>query len=206
MPTSLEKWQALTRHPQIVRFFHGLFDRAGVRVSDTGEQFTCVHKDDHVELLPGLDPASVDYVVDVDSSQVDRLTSYAGDRDLDVNEQYRIVSALFTPATAAMLRAPVLANPWLRWLQGAEDLIHVHLVPPTPEEKEVTHTLLYANRQWVVLPGLHGKPGRTYRMTISDSLMYHRKAFEALKANRFGTWFGFASWYKRWRVGVSTRH
>jgi hypothetical protein len=43
-------------------------------------------------------------------------------------------------------------------------------------------------------------------MTLQDSLTYHRKAFEALKANRFGTWLGFASWYKRWRMGVSTRH
>src|SRR5436309_1935447 len=128
MATSIEKWQSLTRHPQIVQFFRGLFERAGVRVSDTGEQFTCHHKGDHIELSPGLDPAGVDYVVEVTSPQVDRLTTYSGDRELDVHERYRILGALFTPATAAMLRAPVLANPWLRWLQGAEDIIHVHLL------------------------------------------------------------------------------
>lgn len=205
MATSFEKWQALTRLPAIVAFFRGLFERAGVRVSDTGEQFTCHHKGDHVELQQGLDPAGVDYVVEITSEQVDRLAGYAGDRELDEQEQYRILRVLFTPATAAMLRAPVLANPWLRWLMGAEDVIHVHLLPPGPQEQEVNHTLVYANRQWLVLPGLQGKPNRIYRMALRDALAYHREAFAALKANRFGTWWSFASWYKRWREGVSSR-
>jgi hypothetical protein len=205
MATSFEKWQALTRQGPIVQFFRGLFERAGVRVTDTGEEFTCHHKGDHIELHQGLDRAGVDYTVEIDSAQVDRLAGYAGDKELDAQEQYRILGVLFTPATAAMLRAPVLANPWLRWLMGAEDVIHVYLLPPTPREQEVSHTLIYANRQWMVLPGLHGKPGRTYRMPLDEALEYHRQAFAALKANTFGAWWRFASWYKQWRKKVSSR-
>jgi hypothetical protein len=89
---------------------------------------------------------------------------------------------------------------------GAEDLIHVHLTPPTPDQQEVTHTLIYANRQWLVLPGLLGKPGRTYRMTLHDAVTYHREAFRVLKINRLGAWLSFASWYRKWRRRVSTRH
>jgi hypothetical protein len=205
MGPALAKWQSLTQHPRVVQFFTGLLDHAGVRVTDTGEEFTCHHRGDRIEFEPALDPAKVDYTVDIVAAQVDRMAAHAASGELDEAQQYRIISTLFTPATAATLRSSVLANPFLRRLAGAEELIHVHLVPPTPGQEPVRHTLVYANRQWLVLPGLHGRPGRTYRMGLADALEYQRRVFHAVKANRLLTWLKFCFWYRSWRKGVSVR-
>ncbi len=205
METSLNKWRSLTQPPSVVTFFKGLFDRVGISVTDTGEQFAGRHSGDRIEFEPALDPQKVDYVVEIDSAQVDRLAAHVQDGELDETERYRIVSALFTPATAAMLKNPVLAHPLLRRLVGAEDVIHVILQPPTPQEPEVQHTLTYANRQWHVQPGLHGQAKRVYRLTLADALDYHRRAFATIKANNWSAWLRFAFWYRKWRKKVSTR-
>ena len=205
METSLAKWQSLTQHPPVVQFFNGLLERAGVRVADTNEEFTCVHRGDRIEFEPTLDRDRVDFTVEIQSAQVERLAAHAQTGGLDEAEQFRIVSTLFTPATVATLRNPVLAHPWLRVLSGAEDLIHVRLVSPTPQEPDVFHTLVYANRQWLVLAGLHGRPRRFFTLSLPEALTYHRRVFQALKANTFGTWWRFGWWYRGWRKGVSRR-
>src|SRR5262249_22313375 len=162
--------QSLTQHPRVVQFFNGLLERAGVRVADTNEEFTCVHRGDHIEFEPTLDRQRVDFTVEIQSPQVERLSAHAQTGDLDEAEQFRIVSALFTPATVATLHHPVLARPLLRLLSGAEDLIHVRLLSPTPQEKDVFHTLVYANRQWLVLPGLQGRPRRSFVLPLAEAL------------------------------------
>lgn len=204
METSLQKWQSLTQDPRVVQFFRGLFERAGVRVTDTGEAFTCVHRGDRIDFEPTLDPATVDYTVDIQSFQVDRLAGQARTGQLDEAEQYRILEALFTPATASTLQHRLLSNPVLVRLMGVESVTHVHFVPPTPEQQEVRHTLVYVDRQWLVVPGLHGRPRRTYRMTVADAVTYQREVMAAVKANRWTTWLKYASWYRQWRKKVST--
>ena len=91
----------------------------------------------------------------------------------------------------------------LRKLAGVEDLIHVHLKSPSTEEPDVSHTLVYVARQWLVIPGLHGKPRRVYRLNQAEALGYQRKVFAAMKANEWQEWVGFSGWYKEWRNGVS---
>jgi len=207
--TSLEKWRSITQPPEVVEFFHGLFDRAGVRVTDPGEAFTCVHRGDRIDFEPDLDPARVDYVVEVTTGQVDRLAGHVRAGRLDEAERYRIVTALFTPATAATQRHPVLCHPMVHWLSGAENLIHARLVPPAGAGAAggppAAHTLVYAHRQWLVFPGLHGRPARTFRLAVADALEFHRRAFALLKTNTAGEWVRFGRWYRRWRKGVSTR-
>jgi hypothetical protein len=204
MMTALEKWQAITQNPEIVGFFTGLFERVGIRVTDPNEEFTCVHLGDRVTFEPGIDRSSVDYAVQIESFQVDRLVENARSGRLDEAEQYRIVSTLFTPATAATLKNPVLSHPLLRRLSGAEDLIHIHLRSPVQGEADVSHTLVYAARQWLVLPGLHGRPRRVYRLALADAIEYQRQVFGAMKENRWSCWFAFSRWYRKWRTGVST--
>lgn len=203
MGSSLEKWRNLTQPPPVVEFFQGLFECVGVRVADTGEEFSAKHLGDRIEFESSLNPAQVDYVVEIDSSQIDRLAEHVQSGKLDETEQYRIVSALFTPATAAMLKSPVLSHPILRWLAGVEDVIHVHLRGAPAGEKEFQHTLVYANRQWLVLPGLQGQPRRVYKLNLQEALAYHRRAFAAMKKNTWGEWMAFARWYRDWRKGVS---
>lgn len=206
MTTAVEKWKSITQSPQIVQFFAGLFDRAGVHVTDTGEEFTCSHDGDHITFTPGLDRSGVDYVVDVPAAKVDRLVENTKAAQIDEVEQYRVIAALFTPATEAMLKNPIMSNNVLRRLAGVEDLIHVHLVPPTPEEQEVSHTLIYAHDQWLVLPGLVGNPARTYRLTLQDALTYQKRVSSAMKTDRLSEWTRFGQWYREWRQGVSTTH
>lgn len=205
MESSFEKWRTLTQPPAVVEFFRGLFERVGVRVTDTGEQFAARHEGDRIELEPTLSPERVDYVVDIRSAQVDRLAEHARTGLLDEAEQYRIVSTLFTPATAAKLRNPVLAHPVIRRLAGAEDVIHVQLQSPVASEPDVQHTLIYAGRQWLVFPGLHGRPGRVFRLNLAEAVDYHHRVFAALKQNRWSEWVKFARWYRAWRKRVSTR-
>jgi hypothetical protein len=201
----MAKWQSLTQHPEVVQFFAGLMEHVGIRITDTGEAFTCHHRGSHIDFEPALDPAKVDYTVDISTAQVDRLAAHAETGRLDDAEQYRIVSTLFTPATAATLKHGILAHPLLRRLAGAERVIHVHLVPPAPGLEAMQHTLVYADRQWLVFPGLHGRAGRTYRLSLADALEYHRRVFQAVKVNRSITWLKFSLWYRTWRKGVSER-
>lgn len=203
MGSSLAKWRSLTQPPAVVEYFKGLFERVGVRVTDTGEEFSARHLGDQIDFEPTLTPGQVDYVVEIDSSQIDRLAEHVQTGKLNDAEQYRIVSALFTPATAAMLKSPVLSHPVLRWLAGVEDVIHVHLRGAPAGEKEFQHTLIYANRKWMVLPGLQGEPRRVYKLSLEEALAYHRRAFAAMKINSWGEWWRFARWYRDWRKGVS---
>lgn len=203
--TSLEKWRSLTQPTEVVDFFRGLFERVGVRVTDTNEQFTARHADTKVELDPALDPAAVNYVVDIQSEQVDRLAESVRGGALDEAQQYRIVSALFTPATAAMLKHPVFTNPCLRVMAGVEKVLHVRLLPTPATAPEAQHTLTYVNGQWQVQPGLHGTPQRTFKLTLADALAYHKRAFATLKANNLIEWIKFSTWYRKWRKGVSVK-
>src|SRR5207249_592600 len=126
MAASLEKWQSVTQDPRVVTFFAGLFEHLGVRVTDTGEAFTCHHRGDRIDFDATLDAARVDYTVEIQSFQVDRLAEAASQGELEALEQYRIIGALFTPATAAALKkAPVLSSGILRRLAGSNELIHV---------------------------------------------------------------------------------
>lgn len=208
MVTSLEKWQSIIQDPRVVQFFTDMFKRLGVRITDTKEEFTCIHRGDVIDFEPVLDEKKVDYTVEIQSYQVDRLAAHARTGELDVAEQYRVVRALFTPATAATVKNPVQSNSIVRALSGVEDLIHVYLKSPTPEEvdcEDANHTVIYVKGQWLVIPGLHGHPRRTFRLTMEDALTYHRKVFANLKANNWLSWWRFLRWYLRWRKTVSTR-
>jgi hypothetical protein len=205
--TSLEKWRAVVQTPEIVGFFRGTFERAGVRIKDTNEAFTCVHRGDRIEFEPDLDESRVDYTVVIESYQVERLAEEARAGELSAIEQFRVLRALFSPATAATLKNPVLSHGFLRRLSGVEDLIHVNLHSPDPEqEPNAAHTLVHAAGQWLVFVGLHGRPRRTFRLSMEDAVAYQRRVFHAMKKDDPLTWIRFASWYVSWRKRVSVRH
>ena len=86
-----------------------------------------------------------------------------------------------------------------------ENLIHVYILSPAQDEPDVGHTLVFANKEWQVSPGLHGTPGRIFRLTIDDALAFHSHAYRALKANTKIGWLKFGRWYLGWREAVSER-
>lgn len=206
MGTTLEKWQAVTQDPRVIGFFKGTFERAGVRVLDTGETFTVVHRGDRVDFEPTLNESTTDYTVEIQQFQADRFVEAARTGELDPLAQYRAVRALFTPATQATLKNPMLSNGVLRRLSRVEELIHVRLRSPVAEqEPDVTHTLVHVRGQWLVIPGLHGRAGRTFELSIADAVLYQRHVLSALRANNWSGWLRFALWYLRWRPTVSHR-
>jgi len=208
MVTSIQKWQRIIQDPRLVQFFKNMFERLGVRIIDTGEQFTCVHMGDRIEFEPTLNDKKVDFTIEIKSYQVDRFVSETTTGMFGPCEQYRVVRAFFSPATAATLKNPVLSNAFFRGVSRIEDLTHVYLKSPAPDEpdcEDTSHTLVYVKGQWIVVPGLHGKPRRVFRLNMDDALTYHRTVFAALKANRLSQWYKFWRWYMHWRKSVSTK-
>lgn len=203
MADNMHKWQNITQRPPVVTFFQGLFEHVGIRIEDTNESFTAHHRGEQIEFTPDVDDERVEYTVRITEEQVERLAEHAERGEFDQAERYRIIRTLFTPATAATLSNPVLSHRWIRWLTGVEDLTHVYLRSPVDEEADTTHTLICAAEQWIVVPGLHGKPKRVFELSVEDALEYHRRVFAALKENRLGTLWRFGKWYRKWRPSVS---
>ena len=202
VPSSIEVWRGITQTPDIVEYFRGLFDRISFTVAETGEAFTATHHGDALTFSEGVD-AAADFTVPLQVENIQRLAAHARAGRIDAAESWRIAAVLFTPLTQATLRHPVMASTWIRRLAGVEDLIHVHLIDPNGQQ-QATHTLAYAARQWVVLPGLHGVARRSYRLTPDQSLDYQRHVFAAMKRNSLAAWWQFAGWYRRWREAVSS--
>lgn len=207
MANSLEQWRSAMQPPAVIAFFDGLFHTAGVRVTDTGEAFTCRHAGDRIEFSDGIDEALVDFIVDIDSSQVDKMLQDVAPGELDAGAQYRIMVELATAATRAMLSRPRIRSRFLRSLLfklgRAESLMQVTLVPP-PGEPEVGHTIAYVDGQWLVLEGLHGFVRHVYRMGVQDAIEFQRRMLAARAANKLSTWLTFARWYGGLRKRVAT--
>jgi hypothetical protein len=203
MTTVMEQWQAALQPPDVIEFFRGMFDRAGVRV-DGSESFTCTHAGDRITFSAGL-REPLDFVVDITSVQAQAMLEAVKDGVLDEGERFRIMAALATPATRAALARPIIRNRLLRAallkVGRAEMLMHVVLTPP-PGEQDVAHTIAYADGQYLVLSGRHGNVPHVYRLTVADAMDYQRRMLAARKDNRLRTWLAFARWYGQMRKRV----
>ena len=95
--SSLETFRALVLNPTILGFFGGLFEVVGIRVVDTGEEFTCRLRGDAAEFAEGIDESGVDFVVEIQAFQVERLASHIRTGELDEVEQFRVLTNVFGP-------------------------------------------------------------------------------------------------------------
>ena len=206
MTKDIDKFRSIRQYPEAVEFFSLLFEKAGIRIIETGEEFTCYHLDTYIGFESRLDQTSVDYVVELNRVQVDHLVELASNREINDAKQYRILSILFGPAIEASVNpfhcmkgitgsSPLLSNRLFRRLLRMEDLIHVYIRHPISEEPEIGHTLVFEEKEWSVSSGLHGEPGRVFRLTVDDALEFHKHAFAALKTNSNIGWLTFARWY-----------
>ena len=199
-PSSIEVWQAIAQTPEIVDYFAGLFNVLGVQIEETGESITVRHDGDKISLSEGL-AEDADFVVSLKLENIANLVSHSADGEFTEVESFRILRVLFTPMTIATLKNPILNVNWRRKLARIEDLTHVYLLDPAGGEP-TTHTLIYAAKQWIVVPGLYGNPKRIFRLSPDQAIAYQRKVFEAMKT---GKWLKFSRWYKAWRKGVSEK-
>jgi hypothetical protein len=199
MPSSMEKWRAALQPPEAVAFFRGLFERAGVRVTDTGEAFTCIHRGAAIEFEDALDEETVDFTVEIDSAQVDLLLDDIGDGRLDANEQYRIMAHLAAPAARGAFRRPAIRNRFLRTvlftIGRADMLMHVRLMPPPGEPEAPGYTVMYVDGQTLVVPGFYGRVRHEYRLTVAHAMEFQRRLLAARRKNRLRDWLAFARWY-----------
>lgn len=206
MTASMEKWRSAMQPPQAVAFFEGLFERAGVRITDSGEAFTCIHRGSSIEFADGLDDDSVDFTVEIESKDIDLLLADIADGRLDEREQYRIMARLAAPAARGAFRRPAIRNKLLRnvlfTIGRAEMLMHVRLVPPAGEQETPGYTVMYVDGQTLVLDGFHGRVNHEYRLTVEHAKAFQRRLLAARKSGRLRDWLAFARWYGQLRKAV----
>lgn len=216
MVSSVEKFKLIHRYPAARDFFSILFESVGIRVVNTGEEFSCYHRGTHIDFEELLDESRVDYTVELSIEQVDSLVELMSVETINDVRRYRILKTLFVPAIEASVNpfpclkgvvasTPFGSNGLLRRLLHMEDILHVYIISPIQGEPDIGHTLVFANRSWHVAPGLHGAPGRVFRLTIDEALKFHRYSYNALKSNTMLGWLKFGRWYLRWRRRVSDR-
>ena len=189
----------------LLSYFDNVFETLGIRIEDTGEEFTVQHTGSEFIFKDGIAKDSVDFIVPLKLVNIQNMVQHSKDGEIDKSESWRILDVLFTPLTQVTLQNPVMSVDWRRRLAGVEDLTHVYLINPDGKEAS-KHTLIYVKGQWLVLKGIYGIPKRTYRMTPEESLNYQRNVFSAIKADNLWDWFKFSLWYKKWRKNNSVTH
>ena len=202
---AMKALEGIFQTPAIVDYFDGMFTNLGIVMEETGEQFTIHHNGKSMKFMKGLNKKGVDFVVPLRAQNIENMISHAESGTISNQESWQILSVLFTPLTRETLKSPVLSVNWRRKLAGVEDLTHVILLSPDGKEAS-NHTLIYVKNQWLVLSGLHGNPGRTYRMNPNHAILYQKKIFAAMQKDSFIDWFQFSSWYKKWRKSCSEKH
>ena len=56
--------------------------------------------------------------------------------------------------------------------------------------------------EWLVVPGHHGRPQRTFRLSVDDALELQRQLSKAMHAGGLTDWVKMAHWYVTWRKRV----
>ncbi|MCK5028072.1 MAG: hypothetical protein KAR57_00455 [Bacteroidales bacterium] len=197
-----EKWQQLTEKEFLVDFFKDFFINLGVEVQETGERITVMHQGDHFKIVEGIDENIVDYILPIRTQNIVNLINHAEDGKIDEMETYKIVALLFTPMTAMTLQNPLMTENLPRFFNKIENNIHVTLTSPDKSES-VSHTLIYINKEWIVISGLHGTPKRIFNLNIEQGVDYQKHVFEAINTNTKKNWKTFKKWYLGWRKEVS---
>ena len=204
--STLERLKTLSVPPAVAETVKGMFSQLGVRVMDTGEAFTCVHRGDRVEFVSGVNERTVDFTVKVYQFQLARLAEYVQKGAIDEVEQFRIACALFATAVGNrhIMSNPLMSNGILRRMIRGKNLMHVTLVSPDPvQEKDVAYTIIFINREQVVVPGLHGTPLRILRVPFADAIALQKNLFAGMKAGTAPSkWIKIAKWYVDWRKRV----
>jgi hypothetical protein len=204
--STLDRLKTLSVPPAVAETVKGMFSQLGVQVIDTGEAFTCVHRGNSVEFVPGVNERTVDFTVQVYQFQLERLAEYIRKGTIDEVEQFRIACALFATAAGSrhIMRNPLMSNSLLRRMIRGKNLMHVTLVSPDKaQEPDVTYTIIFINGEQVVVPGLHGTPLRILRVPFADAVALQKNLFAGMKAGTAPSkWIKIAKWYVDWRKRV----
>ncbi len=202
MSENLQLLKAVTEKPSAVAWFKGLFTQAHVEITDTSERFTILHHGDRAEVMTGFRADRPNFVVPLQSDNVRRLSAAFADDVIDGQEQYRIVKFMLKPCLKASLDMPILRNKTLQKIVKVDTHWQEALLDPQGNEDEQV-TIIFVNKQWLVIPGYHGKPQRRLRLTPEQLLDFQRRVFHADEANKLTTWVKLARWYVKWRDEIT---
>ncbi len=202
MTENLQLLKAVTEKPSAVAWFKGLFTQAHIELTDTGERFTVIHHGDRGEVVVGFQAQKPNFVVPLESENIRRLSAAFADNVIDQQEQYRIVKFMLKPCLKAALALPILNHASMQKIVRVDTHWQEALLDPQGNEDEQV-TIIYINRQWLVIPGYYGKPQRRLRLTPAQLLDFQRRVFEADQANKLSGWLRVARWYVKWREEIT---
>jgi hypothetical protein len=204
MSTNQQRLQELAQKRAAVDWFKGLFNQVHLEVIDTGEKFTLLHHGNSVEVHPGFQAKKPNFVIPLESGNINRLSAAFSDNAIDTQEQYRIVKFMLKPCLRAALEMPILNNKTLLNIVKVDKHWQEALLDPQGNEDEQV-TVIYVNKQWLVIPGYHGKPQRRLLLTPEQLIDFQRRVLAADASGKVSEWVKVARWYVKWREQITVK-
>ena len=202
MNSNQQQLEQLKENKSVVEWFKGLFSQIHLEITDTGEKFTILHHGDRVEILPGFQAKKPNFVIPLESENINRLTTAFSKNDIGAQEEYRIVKFMLKPCLRAALEMPILNNPALLKIVKVDTHWQEALLDPQGNMDEQV-TIIHVNKQWLVIPGFYGIPKRRLVLTSSQLLDFQRRVLAADASGKISEWTKLARWYVKWREEIS---
>lgn len=213
--------QQLAQKPSVRAWFIEAFSLVRLKVTDTGEEFTILNRDPDVEVingfrppekgrkgllgLLGLNPSDLyteQFIIPLQSQNIRNLVTVFSDDVVDIEEEYRIVSFLVQPLLTAALSMPLMRRPaMLRFFRIYPFWQQALLDPQGNETQQLT--VIFTYKQWLLIPGYHGKPRRRYLLTPEKILELQRQSHKAEKQNTLSGWLAGLGWFWKWRDSIT---
>lgn len=202
MSSNQEYLAQLAQKSSAVEWFKGLFQQVHLEITDTGEKFTILHHGDRVEVITGFQTKDPNFVIPLESENIQRLVAAFEDDAINPQEEYRIVKFMLKPCLKAALEMPILNNTAIQKIVKVDTHWQEALLDPQGNEDEQV-TVVYVNKQWLVLPGYHGKPQRRLLLSPKQLLEFQRRVLAADASGNLSKWMELARWYVDYRKEVT---
>ena len=202
MSQNSELLQALVQKQAAVDWFKGLFKLANLEITDTGEKFSIVHDGEHAQITEGFSSRKPNFVIPLQSENIQRLSATFADKAVTDFEEYRIVKFMLKPCLRAALTMPILKNKAVLQVAKVDTHWQEALLDPQGNEDEQV-TIIFVNDQWLVIPGYHGVPQRRLLLKPAQLLEFQRRLMQADESGAVADWVQMARWYVKWRDEIT---
>ncbi len=202
MTDNLQYLQELVQKEAAVNWFKGLFKHVHLEITDTGEKFTIIHRGNNAEVLTGFQADNPNFVIPLQSENIQRLSAAFTGHEPTEYEQYRIVKFMLKPCLKPLLTMPILSNKVIMQTLKVDTHWQEAVLDPQGNEDEQL-TVIYVNNQWLVIPGYHGKPQRRMVFKPVQVLEFMRHIFDADASGSLADWLAVTNWYVKWREEIT---
>lgn len=202
MSNNQQLLEELVHKKSAVLWFQKLFKEAHLEITDTGEKFTILHHGESAELLVGFQSKKPNFVVPLESENIQRLSVAFKNDKPSAQEQYRICKFMLKPCLEPLLTMPILSNKTVQKILKLDTHWQEALLDPQGNEDEQL-TVVYVNKQWLIIPGYHGKPQRRLVFKPEQVLEFLHRVFEADESGSVSSWVSAVRWYVKWREEIT---